>query len=122
MFNEHILKIRRTIQQHNANVEQEWINIHEFASARLYEVYFDSNYNRFWTLEDPQYIARCRLYSMIGGNEVSITIEEISNAFGQACDLTDLKTTTEKEFLSIFHLILCGKYQVVTPVPPTYAF
>jgi hypothetical protein len=120
MFREIILQIRRTLQYHQINVEQEWINIHEFASAQFYKAYFDSNYNRFWTLEDPQYIARCRLYSP--NKKTFITIEDISNAFAQTCALTDLVRTTEKEFLSIFQTTVQSKYQAHTPSAPMFAF
>ncbi|WP_133137933.1 hypothetical protein [Legionella rowbothamii] len=120
MFRDLILQMRRTLQQHNINVEQEWINVKDFASAQLYKTYFDQNYNRFWTFEDPQYIARCRLYSE--NKEEFITIEDISNAFTQTCDLTDLITTPENEFLSIFQSTLQSKSQANTPVLPTFAF
>lgn len=64
MFRELILQTRRTLQQHHINIEQEWINVQDFASAQLYKAYFDNNYNRFGLskirniLHDVVYIQR----------------------------------------------------------------
>ncbi len=108
MFNEFILRMRDELKQKNANIDQQWFYIYDFISANLYKFYYNSSYNRFWTLEDPEYIAQHRLYN---GNS-SITIGDISNAFVQACDATDLHTTRDEDFLSVFSGFISNKTQV----------